>query len=69
MTPARALIEQLKAAVLSASDEKANANGASRDRSLDAYRFEAGVVTGLRQAATLIEDTYKRLLTDDDEED
>jgi hypothetical protein len=62
-----ALVEYLAAQLNDKADIAARENGASRDRTLDQYRYQAGVVAGLRQAAIAIEDEYKRLLSDDDE--
>jgi hypothetical protein len=63
----RALVEYLAAKLNDNADTAARENGSSRDRTLDQYRYQAGIVAGLRQAATAIEDEYKRLLNDDDE--
>jgi hypothetical protein len=66
VTP-RAFIDHMTAMLNAKADSVAAENGSSRDRTIDQYRYQAGVVAGLRQAATAIEDEYKRLLSDDDE--
>jgi hypothetical protein len=65
MTP-RDFIDHLAAMLNDSADTTARENGMSRDRSLDQYRYQAGVVAGLRQAAIAIEDEYKRLRDDDE---
>jgi hypothetical protein len=62
----RAFIDHLAAMLNTQADTTARENGSSRDRTVDQYRYQAGVVAGLRQAATAIEAEYKRLRDDDE---
>ena len=66
MTP-RAFIDHMAAMLNAKADSAAAENGASRDRTLDQYRYHAGVVAGMRRAANELEDEFKRLLNDNDE--
>lgn len=63
----RAFVDHLSALLTEQAETVARENGRSRDRTLDQYRYQAGFVAGLQQAAEAIMNEYKRLLADDDE--
>lgn len=62
-----ALVDYLSAKLNEQSEIVARENGRSRDRTLDQYRYQAGVAYGFQQASEAIINEYKRLLADDDE--
>lgn len=62
----RAYTDHLAILLTQQADAIARENGASRDRTLDQYRYQSGIAAGLRQAAAAIEDELKRMLADDD---
>ena len=62
----RAFVDHLSAMLATQSETIARENGKSRDRTLDQYRYQAGVSAGLQQAAEAIMAEYKRLLSEDD---
>lgn len=64
MTP-RDFVNHLSSRLIESADTTARENGSSRDRTLDQYRYQAGVVAGLRMAALMIDEEFKRLLQDD----
>lgn len=49
------------------ADELARMNGASRDRTLDDLRFNAGIVHGLLQATVMMEEALKTAAMDPDD--
>ena len=65
MTP-RDFIKAVIVKVTDQADMLAKDNGACRDRTIDQYRYQAGVVAGLRMSALMIDEEYKRLLQDAD---
>jgi hypothetical protein len=63
----RAFIDHMTALLDEQAVTYARENGSSRDRTIDQYRYISGEVSGLRKAAQMLRDEYKRLLSDDDE--
>lgn len=58
-----------QAALQVEADGMARLNGVCRERSLDEYRYHAGMVQGLMLASTLIEDTLRNAAKDFDDDD
>jgi hypothetical protein len=61
LTDLRRFLDACQAAIEARRTEIALANGISRDRVLDQYRFAAGQCAGLTEAATILDAQLKKL--------